>query len=179
MATTITSLANNTVSTYPTDSNIKIYASGNTTLRLFSDEGTLSINGGEELDCNPAIDIVYNASSFPSGFNVQFIPNTDNNYLFGFAPINILAGLKSGDFDTTNNANVYEQGETSVFNSTQNIHAPASLGGELVAKIINLNSVFSIGLVDNYELSTSRGLKVDGDKIYQRNSSDEYEITGV
>lgn len=81
MATTITSLANNTVSTYPTDSNVKIYATGNTTLRLFSDEGTLSINGGEELDCNPAIDIVYNASSFPSGFNVQFTAYTPSeNY---------------------------------------------------------------------------------------------------
>jgi len=102
------------------------------------------------------------------------------NYMTGFIPVMVLSGITSGvSSTTTSGSTVYIQGATTEFNSTQNYHIPASGGGEIAIKIVDLTSNVSFGLVDNLALAQPYGCQIDGNKIYQKNGGSVTEINGI
>lgn len=122
----------------------------------------------------------YNDSAYLTGTGATIAASTGTtNYMAGFVPVDVLGGLKSGNIETTvTGSTVYIQGASTNFNSTQNYHIPATSGGELAVKIVDLTSNVSFGLVDNFELSNPYGALVDGNKIFQKNGSQTFEIVG-
>lgn len=121
----------------------------------------------------------YIASNYSTVTGATTAAQVGVNYMSGFVPVDVLAGVKSGNIDTTTTGTtVYIQGTTTNFNSTQNYHIAASNGGEIAVKIVDLTSNVSFGLVDNLQLSNPYGAQVSGNKIYQKNGSQETEIIG-
>lgn len=122
----------------------------------------------------------YNDSAYALATGATIAGSTGTtNYMTGFVPVMVLSGLTSGKIDTsTSGSTVYLQGATTNFNSTQNYHIPASSGGEIAVKIVDLTSDVSFGLVDNYQLSNPYGVQVADNKVYQKNGSQTFEIVG-
>jgi len=90
----IKSLADNSVSTYPTDSNVNVYATGSTPMQVILSSGEevtiAELNGGSPITTSP-FDFTYNSSTFPSGVNpVVTDVGTDKTITFTF----------SGDIDS-------------------------------------------------------------------------------
>ena len=122
----------------------------------------------------------YIASSYSTVSGATTAAQAGVNYMTGFSPVMVLSGLTSGvSSTTTTGSTVYIQDANTEFNSTQNYHIPASGGGEIAVKIVDLTSNVSFGLTDNYQLSNPYGCRVTGNKIYQKNGSEEIEIVGA
>jgi len=122
----------------------------------------------------------YIASNYSTISGATTAAQVGVNYMTGFVPVMVLSGLTSGvSSTTTTGSTVYIQDANTEFNSTQNYHIPASNGGEIAVKIVDLTSNVSFGLTDNFQLSNPYGCRVTANKIYQKNGSEEIEIVGA